>query len=83
MMVETGDNVLIGGFIVYGTGQKNIAVRAIGPSLPVQGALSDPILELRDATGAIVASNDNWRSTQQTALTDAGLAPAPRFGFGV
>jgi uncharacterized protein (DUF1800 family) len=79
MMVETGDNVLIGGFIVYGTGQKNIAVRAIGSSLPVQGALSDPILELRDATGAIVASNDNWRSTQQTALIDAGLAPGNDF----
>ena len=79
MMVETGDNVLIGGFIVYGTGQKNIAVRALGPSLPVPGALSDPILELRDATGAIVATNDNWRSTQQTALSDAGLAPGHDF----
>ncbi|MEY2504620.1 MAG: hypothetical protein QOG27_900 [Verrucomicrobiota bacterium] len=76
MIVETGDNVLIGGFIIYGTGQKQVAVRAIGPSLPVAGALSDPILELHDATGAIVASNDNWRSTQQTALIAAGLAPA-------
>ena len=76
MVVETGDNVLIGGFIVYGTGQKSIAVRAIGPSLPVPGALSDPILELHDATGAIVASNDNWRSSQQAALVTAGLAPS-------
>src|SRR6266853_1210722 len=48
MVVETGDNVLIGGFIVYGTGQKTVAVRAIGPSLPVPGALSDPTLELHD-----------------------------------
>jgi uncharacterized protein (DUF1800 family) len=79
MMVETGDNVLIGGFIVYGTGQKNIAVRAIGPSLPVPGALSDPILELYDATGAIVASNDNWRSSQEAALSAAGLAPVHDF----
>ena len=55
MVVETGDNVLIGGFIVYGTGQKTVAVRAIGPSLPVQGALSDPVLELHDATGALIA----------------------------
>lgn len=76
MMVETGDNVLIGGFIVYGTGQKNIAVRAIGPSLPIAGALSDPVLELHDATGAIVASNDNWRTSQENALIAAGLAPA-------
>jgi uncharacterized protein (DUF1800 family) len=79
MMVETGDNVLIGGFIVYGTGQKTIAVRAIGPSLPVAGTLSDPILELYDATGAVVASNDNWRSSQEAALIAAGLAPAHEF----
>jgi uncharacterized protein (DUF1800 family) len=76
MMVETGDNVLIGGFIVYGTGQKNIAVRAIGPSLPLVGTLADPILELHDATGAIIASNDNWRTSQQAELIAAGLAPA-------
>src|SRR6478672_7494511 len=63
MVVQTGDNVLIGGFIVYGSGQKKIAVRAMGPSLPVAGKLSDPVLELHDGTGAIVASNDNWRSS--------------------
>jgi len=75
MVVQTGENVLIGGFIVYGSGQKKIAVRAMGPSLPVPGKLTDPLVELHDATGAIVASNDNWRSTQQTELTAAGLAP--------
>src|SRR6478736_2600785 len=46
MVVQTGDNVLIGGFIVYGSGQKKIAVRAIGPSLPLPGLLSDPLVEL-------------------------------------
>src|SRR5438552_1406649 len=76
MVVETGDNVLIGGFIVYGTGQKTVAVRAIGPSLPVPGALSDPVLELHDGTGALIASNDNWRTSQQAAIIAAGLAPA-------
>src|SRR5436305_10680555 len=76
MVVQTGDNVLIGGFIIYGTGQKKIAVRAMGPSLPVAtGKLSDPMLELHDATGAIVASNDNWRSAQQDLIIAAGLAP--------
>jgi uncharacterized protein (DUF1800 family) len=75
MVVQTGDNVLIGGFIVYGSGQKKIAVRAMGPSLPVAGKLSDPMLELHDATGAIVASNDNWRTSQEAAITAAGLAP--------
>src|ERR1700704_2610648 len=75
MVVETGDNVLIGGFIVYGTGQKTVAVRAIGPSLPVPGALSDPVLELHDGTGALIASNDNWRTSQQAAIIAAGMAP--------
>ena len=76
MVVQTGENVLIGGFIIYGSGQKKIAVRALGPSLPLTGTLSDPVVELHDATGAIVASNDNWRSTQETELTNAGLAPS-------
>jgi uncharacterized protein (DUF1800 family) len=75
MVVQTGDNVLIGGFIVYGSGQKKIAVRAMGPSLPVAGKLADPMVELHDATGAIVASNDNWRSSQQNEIINAGLAP--------
>src|SRR5947208_15540719 len=76
MVVQTGDNVLIGGFIVYGSGQKKIAVRAIGPSLSIAGKLSDPVVELHDATGNIVASNDNWRSTKESQITAAGLAPA-------
>src|SRR3954447_1350342 len=76
MVVQTGDNVLIGGFIVYGTGTKKIAVRAMGPSLLLAGTLSDPLVELHDATGATVASNDNWRSSQQDLLIAAGLAPA-------
>ena len=75
MVVETGDNVLIGGFIVYGAGQKTVAVRAIGPSLPVPGALSDPVLELHDGTGALIGSNDNWRTSQQAAIIAAGMAP--------
>lgn len=75
MVVETGDNVLIGGFIIYGTGQKTVALRALGPSLPVQGTLSDPVLELHDGTGALIASNDNWRTSQQAAIIAAGLAP--------
>ena len=75
MVVQSGENVLIGGFIVYGSGQKKIAVRAMGPSLPLPGTLSDPLVELHDASGATIASNDNWRSTQETEITNAGLAP--------
>jgi len=60
LSVGTGDNVLIGGFIVTGTEAKKVILRAIGPSLPLVGALADPILELRDQAGALITSNDNW-----------------------
>ena len=75
MKVETGDNVLIGGFIVTGSGQKTVAVRALGPSLAVNGALGNPVLELFDASGAVVATNDDWRASQAETLIAAGLAP--------
>ena len=66
--VQTGDNVMIGGFIVQGTGTKRVIVRAIGPELGVPpynvpNALGNPTLELHDGTGALIASNDNWRTT--------------------
>ena len=75
MKVETGDNVLIAGFIINGTGQKKVIVRAIGPSLPVPGALSDPMLELHDGSGRTIGSNDNWRSSQEAALIASGIPP--------
>lgn len=75
MMVSTGDNVLIAGFIVNGTGQKQICVRALGPSLPVPGALKDPFLELHNSSGALVATNNNWRTSQQSALIAAHINP--------
>src|ERR1700686_2458541 len=58
LRVQTGDNVLIGGFIVTGSDPKKVAIRAIGPSTKVPGSLDDPTLELHDGTGAIVTSND-------------------------
>ncbi len=75
MKVESGDTVLIGGFIIVGAGEKRVALRALGQSLPVSGALGDPTLELYDSTGSLVASNDNWRSNQQEELIASGLAP--------
>jgi len=66
--VQTGDNVMIGGFIVQGAQPKRVIIRAIGPELGappynVPNALADPTLELHDRTGALIASNDNWQST--------------------
>jgi hypothetical protein len=64
MEVLTGDNVLIGGFIVSGTDLKKVIIRGIGPSLPVSGKLQDTTLELHDSTGALIASNDDWKEHQ-------------------
>jgi hypothetical protein len=79
-IVEAGDNVLIGGIIGGGNGsQPKVLIRAIGPSLTqfgVPNALQDPILELRDKNGALVATNNNWQSDQQAAIQATGLAPS-------
>ncbi len=75
LRVESGDNVLIGGFIITGPVSKKVIVRAIGPSLPTAGNLADPTLELRDGTGALVASNDNWRTGGQEAEIVATTVP--------
>ena len=76
LSVGTGDNVLIGGFIVTGTQAKKVIVRGIGPSLPITGVLADPLLELHDSTGAIIASNDNWvDSPNKQAIIDSTIPP--------
>ena len=65
-IVLAGDNVMIGGFIVQGSGPKRVIVRAIGPELTNTGChfpLPDPTLELHDGSGALIASNDNWQTT--------------------
>jgi hypothetical protein len=64
--VQTGDNVMIGGFIIQGPDYKEVVIRAIGPELTsytVPNALANPRLELHDATGALIASNDDWQHT--------------------
>jgi hypothetical protein len=76
LRVETGNNVLIGGFIVTGTQAKKVIVRAIGPSLPLVGVLADPILELRDSSGGLIRSNDNWRSDQEAEIIATTIPPS-------
>lgn len=79
--VAGGDDFLmIGGFIVGGSALANNAVvlRALGPSLAAGGVphiLPDPTLELRDASGTLVAFNDDWQDTQEAQLVASGLAP--------
>jgi hypothetical protein len=75
--VEFGDNILIAGFVVTGTQDKKVIVRGIGPSLPFDGRLDNPTLELRDVNGALVSSNDDWvNSPDKQAIIATGLAPA-------
>lgn len=73
--VQTGDNVLIAGTIVLGPGSQKALVRAIGPSLHIAGQLEDPTLEVRDGNGALVRSNDNWRTGDQEAEIIATTIP--------
>ncbi len=76
--VGTGDNVLIGGFIIGGDEPGHVIVRAVGPSLSkngIAGALQDPTLDLYDRDGTLIFANDNWRNNQERQLTNSGIAP--------
>jgi len=78
--VGTGDNVLIGGFIIAPQNSSaNVLVRARGPSLvdfDITGSLQDPTLTLHNANGVLIAANDNWRDAQESVIQSSGLAPA-------
>ena len=85
--VDTDDNVMIGGFIIGGgtaSGAARVIVRALGPSVPIAGALTDPTLELRDGSGTLVDFNDNWKlrpdgTSQQAEIEATGIAPTNDF----
>lgn len=87
--VQTGDNVMIGGFILGGsTGNTSVAVRGMGPSLTQSGlsnVLADPTLELRDSNGALLVGNDNWQDDPASAaqFTAHGLAPQNSLESGI
>jgi len=75
-LVQTGDNVLFAGTIVTGAAPQKVIIRALGPSVPVTGKLSDPTLELHDGNGALVEANDNWvDSPNKQAIIDTGIPP--------
>ena len=82
--VGTGDNVVIAGFILgNGDGDDQIIVRGMGPSLsafglPAASVLANPTLELRDANGALLFSNNDWQdnAAQAAIVAAAGLAPS-------
>ncbi len=76
MRVQAGENALIGGFIVTGTNAKKVIIRGIGPSLPsvISNALADPTLQLFQEN-TLLATNDDWRTTQQSEIEATGVAP--------
>jgi hypothetical protein len=78
--VGLNDNVLIGGFIIKGTQPKKLILRAIGPSLAAMGvanAMTDPVLELHDSSGVVIASNNDWfPSPQMAEIQLSGVAPS-------
>lgn len=76
-LVQTGDNVLIGGIIIGGNQNKRVLVRAIGPSLSdknVPNPLQDPTLELYQG-GSRIVMNDNWKDSQEADIRATGIAP--------
>ena len=76
LRVETGDNVLIGGFIVTGTQPKKVIVRGIGTSVPFFDKLENPTLELHGPAG-LIESNDNWvDSPNRQAISDSTIPPS-------
>jgi uncharacterized delta-60 repeat protein len=78
-VVQTGDRVAIAGFIITGSGAKEVLLRGIGPSLTalgVPGALQDPVIELYNSSGGLINSNNNWRDTQENAIAETTLQPS-------
>ena len=77
--VDTGDNVMIGGFIIGAnaeSGPSRVIVRALGPSLAVAGRLENPTLEIYNASGTQIASNDNWKDTQESDIRLTTVPPS-------
>jgi hypothetical protein len=79
LLVGTGNDVGIGGFIVTGNGPRHVLLRGTGPSLSqfgVPNALADPVLELHGPSGFATVTNDNWRDTQEAEIIATGRAPS-------
>ncbi len=77
LKVLTGEQVLIGGFIITGTDSKRIIIRGIGPSLAqfFSGTLADPTLDLYQGN-TLLATNNDWKTDQQAEIQATGIPPA-------
>ncbi len=80
--VGTGENVLIAGFQITGSGTKQVVVRALGPTLTQFGlsnAMEDTVLELHNASGAEIATNDDWQDDPNSQSIPSVLRPSNEF----
>ncbi len=78
--VGTDANILVGGFVISGAGNKTVLIRAIGPGLGafgVTGTLPDPVLSIFNSAGTVVASNDNWNAIDAATFAQVGAFPLP------
>ncbi len=76
LQVQSGDGVLVAGFIVTGDTPKKVIIRGLGPSLQgAGGALADPVLELHGGNGSLITTNDNWKDSQQAQIEATGIPP--------
>lgn len=76
--VQTGENVMIAGIAIRGSTAQKVVIRGLGPTLAqfgVPSALVDPFLDLRDANGNSLATNDDWKSNQQAEIAATGYTP--------
>ena len=77
-MIQTGNNVAIAGFVIDGSEAKKLLIRGLGPTLTqfnVTGVMPNPTLKLYDGSGSLITTNDDWKSTQEAAITATQLAP--------
>ena len=74
-LVQTDDDVMIGGIIVGGMEAGKVLIRAIGPSLRVSDPLDDPTVELHNESGEVIGSNDNWEDSQKDEIEATGIPP--------
>lgn len=76
-----GDQSLIVGFVVGGTGGKNMVLRSVGPTLAefgVTGTMADPQIQLFSSTSnTALQTNDNWATGSATLAAFQGVGAFP------
>jgi len=78
LLIQTGNSVGIAGFVISGSEPKKLLIRGLGPTLTqfnVSGVMPNPTLKLYDGSGSLITTNDDWKSTQEAAITATELAP--------